>query len=181
MKKSSFYVAIVALVLIASQCNPIEPPPDETGIKPQRDIPEKWVLVAVKHYPNGFDFYNTANILEFRSKDSTYKVYIDGVWRGDGTYSISERYTDYANGFVHGTYNILNTTGYSLSGFGQNVLEKHITVRMVGDSTCPPAPDYTLPDYFWDSLRAYTTSNELLIKQDLSCLGCTAVFYAKME
>ena len=88
MKKSSFYVAIVALVLIASQCNPIEP--NEPDSKPQRDIPEKWVLVAVKHYPNGFDFYNTANILEFRSKDITYKFYIDGVLRGDGTYSISE-------------------------------------------------------------------------------------------
>jgi len=178
MKKFPFYLAIVALALIASQCNPIDPPPDETGIKPKRDIPEKWAEVG--YYDMwGFTFLPPCgDILEFWP-DSTYKVYDDSVLVGDGTYTYYLRM--WGSTYL---YPFISLTGYSLdlSGMGVNVMdEEHIIIHFIGDSLCPPAPvNYELPEGLLDSLHAHNLSNEIMRLEALS-VNSIQIFFVKIN
>ena len=178
MKKSLFYLAIAALALIASQCNPIEPPPEETGIKPKRDIPEKWAEIG--YYDMwGFHFYPPCgDILEFWP-DSTYKVYNDNVLVGDGTYTYYLRM--WGSTYL---YPFISLTGYSLDLRGMGIYvtdEEHMIIHFIGDSLCPPAPvNYELPEGLLDSLQAYNLSNKIMRLEALS-VNSVQNFFVKIE
>jgi len=180
MKKIYFYLTIVALALIASQCNPIEPFPDETGIKPKRDIPERWTIVG--YYDMwGFTFYpQQRDILEFWP-DSTYKVYNDSVLVGDGTYTYYLREWETGSSIE---YPFISLTGYSLylSGMGIYVTdEEHSIIHFTGDSLCPPYPvNYELPEGLLDSLHAHNLSNEIMIIEANMVEACS-YFYVKLN
>jgi hypothetical protein len=179
MKKLPFYLAIVALALLAAQCNPIEPPPDETGIKPQRDIPEKWTIVGYS-ISGGEDyiFPPRGDILEFWP-DSTYKVYTDSVLVGDGTYT----YYLKKPGSTY-LYPFISLTGYSLYLWGMGLYimdEEHIIIHFIGDSVCPPSPvNYELPEGLLDSLHAYNLSNEIMMLEP-QVVNSERIFFIKIE
>jgi hypothetical protein len=178
MKKLPFYIAIVALALIASQCNPIEPPPEETGIKPKRDIPEKWAKVGFKDI-YGFEFnIPCGDILEFWP-DSTYKVYNDSVLVGDGTYTYYLKKPGSTYWFP-----FISLTGYSLylNGMGIYVTdEEHSIIHFIGDSLCPPYPvNYELPEGLLDSLHAHNLSNEIMILKS-TMVETSPFFYVKLN
>lgn len=180
MKKIPLYLAIVALTLIASQCNPIDPSPEETGIKPKRDIPEKWAMIGFKDI-YGFEFnIPCGDILEFWP-DSTYKVYNDNVLVGDGTYIY------YLGEWLPGTsieYPFISLTGYSLhlSGMGINVIdEKYMIIHFIGDSVCPPYPvNYELPEGLLDSLHTHNLSNEIMMLE-AQVVESVRNFFVKIE
>ena len=181
MKKSLFYLAIAALALIASQCNPIEPPPEETGIKPKRDIPEKWAKVGscLSGGVSGLTFYPPCgDILEFWP-DSTYKVYNDNVLVGDGTYTYYLRM--WGSTYL---YPFISITGYSLDlwGMGLYVIDEeyHIT-HFIGDSLCQPYPvNYELPEGLLDSLHVHNLSNEIIILEE-NMVESFTFFYVKLN
>ena len=181
MKKPPLYLAIVALALIAAQCNPIEPPPDETGIKPQRDIPEKWAMVGyyLSGSVSGFAFYPPyGDVLEFWP-DSTYKVYNDSVLVGDGTYTYYLRM--WGSTYL---YPFISLTGYSLDlmGMGLNVMdEEYMIIHFIGDSLCPPSPvSYELPEGLLDSLHTHNLSNEIMIIEASMIESCD-YYYVKLN
>ncbi len=181
MKKIPLYLAIVALALIASQCNPIEPPPDETGIKPKRDIPEKWTKVGCSLDGWGFTFYPPCgDILEFWP-DSTYKVYNDNVLVGDGTYTYYLREWEIGSSIE---YPFISLTGYSLylNGMGIYVMdEEHRIIHFIGDSLCPPSPvSYELPKGLLDSLHTHNLSNEIMIIEASMIESCD-YYYVKLN
>lgn len=181
MKKLPFYLTIVALALIASQCNPIEP--DEPDIKPKRDIAEKWAKVAELPDNYYYFFYGlTGDILEFWT-DSTYKVFKENVLIGDGTYTYYLR-SLYPEGML---YPFISITGYRIALLGSgghcHGIEYSV-IHLIGDSVCPPYPvGYSLPEGFWEEMQAHNIFGKeiLVLEEDRQFSHTGPVIYVKLE